>query len=124
MVAESNPIDTMRFQNPRLIRPGGAVIQNLMGARKRRSTVVRQPLSFRKPTHLCIPITDDERWDSREAPFDFRHLKGLGHSHGFRDGPPQFIADLIVGLHVGVDQPEGFPRSTRSELHTEPALGS
>jgi hypothetical protein len=85
--------------------------------------MVRQPLPLGKPTHLRVPITNDERRDSREAPFDFRHLKGLGHSHGFRDGPPQFIADLIVGLHVSINQSEGFPRGTGSKLYTEPALG-
>ena len=122
MVAESNPIDAMRFQDPRLIRPGGTVIQNLMGARKRRATVVRQPLPFRKPTHLRIPITDDERRNSWEASFDFRHLKGLGHSHGFRDGPPQFIADLVIGLHVGVDEPKGFARGAGSEFDVKPSF--
>jgi hypothetical protein len=56
------------------------------------------------------------------ALFDGCQLPCLCHADGIGDMLPELIADLVVGLHVCINEAEGAPRAALLEINANPAF--
>jgi hypothetical protein len=114
--------NTMLPEYPRAAIPCSTMIKHLGCSSKRGSAMLCEPATFRKPTHLRIHVADDECWQDRKSSFHFCKLESLCHTYGLCNGSPELITNLIIGLHVGVDESESVAAAAIVELDAQPAL--
>lgn len=102
--------------------PCRTMIKHLGCAAEGGATMLRKPFASGKPAHLGIHVTDNECRKRRESTFDLTELERLSHAYRLCNGAPEFIANLVIGLHVCIDKPELAPGATILELNTKPAF--
>ena len=117
----------MRKDAPRRRSPRGQMIQMLRRGWERvreRRQGRTQKLTAGDPTRVCVEIADDEGGNGRaQAALHGGELPGLAHADGLC-AIAKFLAEqFVIGLSVGVDEPDSPGAAGSSEFDTEPALG-